>query len=133
MLLALPLLALSRPHSPRRTGSSSSTAKTLRSGPLPLFAPLSCPVCRFRPPYVPFIRAANTLVRYLGWEDKVFKSIDDFFPASSRHVILPGTSVSELGEGFVSVEGSNHASKGFSDTINFDVSPELLHLAPDSS
>lgn len=72
-------------------------------------------------------------MRYLGWEDKVFKSIDDFFPASSRHVILPGTSVSELGEGFVSVEGSNHASKGFSDTINFDVSPELLHLAPDSS
>lgn len=55
-----------------------------------------------------------------GWEDKSFKSLAGFFPASSRHVLLSKTKVVELGKGFLKVDVAN-SELGFSEEIAFDV------------
>ncbi|KAL7410791.1 hypothetical protein BDY24DRAFT_398479 [Mrakia frigida] len=55
-----------------------------------------------------------------GWEDKSFKSLAGFFPASSRHVLLSKTKVVELGKGFLKVDVAN-SELGFSEEIAFDI------------
>lgn len=70
-------------------------------------------------------------VNLIGWEGKSLKSLQGFFPSGSRHVLLSGTKVVELGDGFVYVDCS-HPELGFpSERIEFDAS--LLNLSLFSS
>jgi hypothetical protein len=52
-----------------------------------------------------------------GWEEKVYGDVTTLFPKGSRHVVLPGTRVLELGKHSVKVD---KVHPGFGEVITFD-------------